>query len=102
MNAERLHLVARAVADEFADFDLVDLVGRLRNGLQSLISNPSDASAQQQISDARNQLARLADAPSSRWPPTDRQILDQLDISELLGETLLQHIEDILTRNEIT
>ncbi|MGH2659002.1 MAG: hypothetical protein ACRDHS_04875 [Actinomycetota bacterium] len=102
MNAERLHLVARAVADELADFDLVNLVGRLRTSLEALANNPSDAGAQQGISESRTQLARLADAPSNRWAPTDRQILDELGISDVLGERLLERIEVILARNEIT
>src|SRR6266508_1666178 len=102
MNAERLHMVARAVADELASFDLVDLVGRLRSSLEALANNPSDAGAQQQVSGARNQLAGLAGAPSNTWPPTDRQILDELGISDILGERLLGRIEDILGRNEIT
>lgn len=102
MNAERLHLVARAVADELASFALVDLVGRLRAGLQGLASSPSDASAQQQVSDSRTQLTTLADAPSNSWTPTDRQILDELGISDVLGATLHERIEDILARNDIT
>jgi hypothetical protein len=102
MNVERVHFVARAVADELASYDLVGLVGRLRKGLQALANNPADAGAQQEISAARTQLATLADAPSNGWPPTDRQILDGLGISDILGEALLQRVEDILARNDMT
>jgi hypothetical protein len=102
MNVERLHFVARAVAEELASLDLVGVVGRLRNGLQAMANNPSDAAAQQEISEARIQLATLADAPSNGWPPTDRQILDELGVSDILGERLLERIEDILARNDMT
>ncbi len=94
--------MARAVQDELKQQDLVGLVGRLRDALQGLANNPSDASAQQALSDSRNQLAALADAPRNGWPPTDRQILDEIGIVDVLGERLLERIEGILTPNDMT
>lgn len=102
MNAERLHLVAQSIADELAELNVAAVAGNLRDGLRGLANNPADAAAQQQVSDARSQLAPLAAAASNTWPPTDRQILDELWISDIIGETLRERFEEILARNDIT
>jgi hypothetical protein len=103
MNVERLHLVARAISVELAELDLVAAVERLRSGLQNLASSPTDAAAAQTISQARTELlSKLPGAPSNSWPSTDRQILDEIGISEELGASLLERIEAVLTRNEMT
>lgn len=64
MNAERLHAVARAIKDELEALSVVAHLDALVAGLQGLTSQPTDAAAQQQLSDARTALQRLATAPS--------------------------------------
>jgi hypothetical protein len=103
MNVERLHFVAQAVADEMDELGTVDVVNGLTRALQQMVNNPSDASAQQSLSTTRTQLQeRLPTARTNSWPPSDRLILDELDLADVLGNTLLGRVEDILQRNEMT
>jgi len=102
MNAERLHAVARAIKDELESLSVVAHLDALVAGLQGLTSQPADAAAQQQLSDARTALQRLATAPSNSWPASDQQVADELGLRGVLGEELLQRIEGVLARNEMT
>jgi hypothetical protein len=103
MNVEHLHRVAQLVWDELESTDAPGLISRLRNGLETFSASPSDAQAQQLISEARLGLQGvLPDAPSNTLPRSDRQVLDEIGISEVLGQRLLDRVEEILTRNEMT
>lgn len=103
MNVERLHRVAQLISDELASTDAPAIIERLQSGLETFVSSPSDAQSQEKISEARLQLQRvLPDAPSNSWPSSDRQILDELGIADVLGQPLLDHVEEIMSRNEMT
>lgn len=102
MNTERLHAVARAIKNEFETMGLIANLDTLVAGLQGLANQPSDAASQQQISSARTELQRLAAAASNAWPSSDRQIAAELGLDRVLGTQLLDQIEVVLARNEIT
>jgi hypothetical protein len=103
MNVERLHSVVQRIIDELQELNTRDHVQRLSNGLQTVVSNPADTGAQQLLADARTELQRtLPNAPSNNWPPTDRQILEEIGIAEVVGQELLDRIEEVLVRNQMT
>jgi len=103
MNVERLHRVAQLILDELAENDTRGNVLRLRIGLETVALNPTDAQAQQVLSEARTQLHRtLSTVPSNNWPPSDREILDEIGISNVIGQTLLDRIEATLAQNPMT
>lgn len=102
MNAERLHAVAKAIKAELDGLGVVANLDGLVAGLQGLTNQPTDAASQQQLSDARSALQQLGTAPSNSWPSSDRQISEELDLNDLLGSELLQRIEGVLARNEMT
>jgi hypothetical protein len=103
MNVERLHGVAQLILDELAENDTRGNVLRLRNGLEAVADNPTDAQAQQVLSEARTQLQRtLPTVPSNGWPPSDRAVLDEIGISNVIGQTLLDRIEEPLAQDQMT
>ena len=103
MNVERLHRVARLILDELAENDTRGDVLRLRNGLEAAAVNPTDAQVQQVLSEARTHLQQtLSTVPSNDLPPSDREILDEIGISNVVGQSLLDRIEETLVRNQMT
>lgn len=67
------------------------------------MASPTEPSHQQQVSSLRQQLDEaLARAPSNSFSPAWRQVLDELRVTDLLGETLQATIREIFERNEIT
>src|SRR4051812_13575269 len=103
MNAERLHRVSQLVLDELSETGARDAVQRLTSGLRDLAGSPTDAAAQDVIAEAREQLAvALPNAPSNTWPPSDRQIVDEIGIADVLGQALLDRINGVLGQNQMT
>lgn len=101
MNVEQLHRVAQLILVELAENDTRASVLRLRNGLEAEAVNPTDAQAQQELSEARTHLQRTLPAvPSNGWPPSDRDLLNEIGISNVIGQTLLSRIEDALAQNQ--
>jgi hypothetical protein len=103
MNAERLHAMAKALKAELAQTEAPALLQQLDTALQALVQEPAQPSHQQTISTLRQQLdAALASAPSNDFSPAWREALEELDVSDLVGETLREQIQAIFERNEIT
>ena len=103
MNVERLHRVAQLILDELAENDTRGTILRLRIGLETVALNPTDTQAQQALSEARTRLQRtLSTVPSNDWPYSDREILDEIGISNVIGQTLLDRIEVTLAQNPTT
>lgn len=72
MNVERLHRVAQLILDELAENDTREHVLRLRNGLEAVALNPTDAQAQQVLSEARTQLQRTLSHGAEQRLATER------------------------------
>lgn len=103
MNVDRMQTVARGVVAELEGQKLVSHLTMLRDSLQQLASNPADGGAQTNLSTARSQLkSQLPSAQSDGWSRADRQALEDLGLTDLLGVRLLDRIEAILTRNDLT
>lgn len=103
MNVERLHRVARLISEELESAQTLPQLQQLRDSLQTVVGTPTDPSAQANLSEARTHLQQtLPNAESNTWTPADRQTLDDIGISEVVGQRLLDRIEEILARNQMT
>jgi hypothetical protein len=103
MNIERLHRVAQLVLDELSEGATSADVSHLRDGLQAVSANPADGSGQQLISQSITHMRQtLPVAPSNNWPPSDRDIIDEIGISDVLGQRLLDRVDEVLARNQMT
>lgn len=103
MNAERLHALAREVRDELDQGNVPKLMSDLVAALNEVVQQPQQAEPQQRLSDHRSQLRdALTTAPSNDFSPAWRQHLAELDLERLLGEQLLDQVEAVFSRNEIT
>lgn len=103
MNAERLHVIARAVSEDLETTALEENLQQLVNHLQNQVNQPNQPQHQQQVSETLSKLYQaLENAPSNDFPPTWRQALTELGGEGLLGQELRTTIEEIFSRNQIT
>jgi len=103
MNAERLHAIATAVLEDFSQCGLPQLLSQLRDQLQNQVNQPQQPSHQQQVSNLRQQLTeKLRDAASNDFSPAWVQNLDEIGLGNLVGSRLLEQIDEIFMRNQIT
>ncbi|HEX9966586.1 MAG TPA: hypothetical protein VGB06_01440 [Solirubrobacterales bacterium] len=103
MNAERLHAIVESLKAEVAETNYPQLLDQLVEGLKSSVEAPNKPGPQEQASKAREQLhAVLGDAASNDFSPAWRQSLEEMGIADLLGESLAEEVERILSANEVT
>lgn len=103
VNAERLHAIVNALADELTESNNPELLRQLATTLQQSVSEPAQPSHQQAASSNRQQLeVALGKAASNQFSPAWRQALDELGVADLVGNGLLEQVRSILERNEIT
>lgn len=103
MNAEHLHAIVTALSAEIQETEFPTRLEELVKGLRAAVETPNNPEPQAQISAAREALkAQLADAGSNDFPPAWQQDLEEMGISDLVGDPLLKEIESILSANEIT
>lgn len=103
MNVERLHAIAKAVNAEIGQMDLVGKMTALQSALTNQANAPQEPGYQQSVATSRQALADvLADAPSDSYTPTWRQAIEELGFDDLLGAELLERIDEIFNRNQIT
>jgi hypothetical protein len=103
MNAERLHVVAIALRNEFQRLETVDHLQQMREALERLTQNPQQPQFQQQVSSRLNELQkRLSTAPSNSFSPAWRQIVEELGASAFVGNALAERLTNIFERNQIT
>lgn len=103
MNVERLHAIAIAVLDDLANTNTENTLQQLVEALQNQINQPQAPEFQQQVSQHLQTLyASLADALSNDFSPTWKQILQELGLHDLLGNSLRSRIQEVFERNQIT
>jgi hypothetical protein len=103
MNAERLHAIVKSLRAEVEDTGYPGQLVELFEGLTTLSDAPGQAEAQQRVSAAREALNEvLQSASSNDFSPVWRQALEEMGISDLVGEPLLEQIEAVLQVNDIT
>lgn len=103
MNAERFHAIVEALKAEIGETNYPELLDQLVTGLREAVESPAQPGPQETISTAREGLNNaLRDAPSNDFSPAWHQALEEMGIADLLGESLLEDLEGILSANEIT
>lgn len=103
MNVERLHSIAKALQQELQTRDVVQRVASLHTALANQANAPQDPSYQQQVATMLQSLEEsLSSAESDDFPPTWRQVIEELGIERVLGTPLLLRIQEVFARNQIT
>jgi hypothetical protein len=103
VNAERLHAIAIAMREELRATEQVATLSELVSSLNNAVSDPGQPNHQVQVASHRATLvAALTAAASNRFPAVWRQNLDALGATDMLGVRLLDRIEEVFARNEIT
>ena len=103
MNAERLHALALEIQKELVQTNQVNLVNQLIQHLQNQVNQPNQPQHQQNVSNTLKTLfSNLKSASSNNFPPTWKQIIQEVGARDLLGVNLLEKIEEIFSRNQIT
>ena len=103
MNVERLHSIVRALRQDLDVGSIVPRMTELRNAVQAQISEPTNASYQEQIVSLRGSLNNaLSISRSNDFPPTWHQAIETMGIDGLLGNKLLAQVNEIFNRNQIT
>ena len=103
MNTERLNALALAVQADLEATDTLGLLDQLATAMGQMVSQPTAAPHQEQVSRFRSELAEaLANAPSNQFSPAWTENLDQLGIIHLLGSRLADAIEAAFVGNDLT
>ncbi|MBK7595725.1 MAG: hypothetical protein IPJ11_10895 [Gemmatimonadetes bacterium] len=103
MNAERLHALVLGIQKDLQATGAVTALQQLRDSLQNQVNSPQEPSYQQQITATLRKLeAALPNAPSNLFPPTWRELLQEVGAADVLGTALLDHLTGIFQRNQIT
>lgn len=102
MNAERLHVIVKALKKEMDGKNLVGLMQNLVSGLRALGQN-SNANTQQNVSSHRTVMHQaLADSEVDRFSPTWKQVVAEIGGDDLFGAALNKTIEATIGRNQMT
>lgn len=103
MNVERLHAIALSVKADFEKTQVVQLLQTIVSSLQNQINSPAEPSYQQSVSTSRESLREaLSRSLVNDFPPTWRQVLEEIGAAEVSGEILKIKVEEIFSRNQIT
>lgn len=103
MNVERLLGMSEEVLDDLRITGADALLEQLSEALLNMTRDPQQVSHQQEVSNLREQVERsLSGAPSNAFPAAWVQTMDDLGFGWMRGESLLQSLNAIIARNEIT
>lgn len=103
MNAERMHAVARKLREDLHETDLAGVLQRLSEAMTNMVNAPQEPSYQQNVSTLRAEIGTaLRDSMVNTMSPVELQVLDEWGVSHLLGEALLEQIENAFDANQFT
>ena len=102
MRAERLHSFLSALREDFDRTQLPALIAELDATYQGLASSPADPGLQQRASTASQQLEAALSHPMKVDERAWRDAATELRIDDLLGQDLLDALEEIFDREELT
>jgi len=103
MNTERLHAIAIAVTDDINTTKTPETLQQLVGALQNQINRPQEPQFQNEVSNNLQKIQSvLVTAKSNDYSPAWKQALKELGVNDLLGNNLLNHIQEIFARNQIT
>jgi len=103
VNAERLHAVALALQKDLGGTELPTLMEQLASALASAVQEPTNPTYQEQVGTVREEVvSRLRASRTNEFPDSWWLVLSELGVEDLIGTNLLEKIEEIFARNEIT
>jgi len=103
MNAERLHKILIEIDNELNEILLVKKLTELSSHLQNVVNNPAEPSYQKSLSETLETISNsLMNATSNSFSPAYRQVMDEIGISNFLGNQLKEKLDLIFSRNQIT
>lgn len=98
-----MHAVAQKLREDLQATDVPSLLQRLSEAMTNMVNAPQEASYQQNVSTLRAELgAALRNSVVNTMSPVERQVLDEWGVSHLLGEALLEQIENAFDGNQFT
>lgn len=103
MNAERFHVIAKAIKNDLAATKTEATLQELINALTNQINSPQQAAFQQQVAALQGNIYNALDeAPSNLFSPAWRQVVEALRIERLLGSPLRERIQVLFSKNALT
>jgi len=103
MNADRMNAVAVRLREDLRATNLVDLMAQLDTALTNASNAPQDPNYGNQVAQLRSQvMGVLASSDVNSFSPVERQVLDEWQVTDLLGEHLAERIDSIFQGNQIT
>jgi len=103
MNTERLHAIAFEVKTDIEQAQIVQLLQQLVSHLQNIVNQPQQPSHQQNLSNVRKSLLeKLSQSRVNEFSPAWTQALEEIDLSEYVGNNLAERINSIFAENQIT
>lgn len=103
MNAERLHVIVRAIRDEIQSPDLIGLLEQISENLTTQDKEPDNQNFQKVTSDNLRLLyGALEGAASNEFSPAWEQFSLEIGAHDLLGSRLQVRLQNIFERNQIT
>ena len=83
MNAERLHAIAKVIRQDLRETNSEEILRQLGTALQNQVNQPQQPSHQNQVAQHLNKLTgALEGAPTNKFPPTWRQVVDKISAIE--------------------
>lgn len=103
MNTERLHAIAFEVKMDIEQAQIVKLLQQLVSHLQNIVNQPQQPSHQQNLSNVRKSLLKkLSQSKINELSPAWTQALEEIGLSEYMGNNLAERINFIFAENQIT
>lgn len=103
MNVEQFHAIAMAIKSDLDATTSVPMMSEFRDALRNSVNDPANPTYQQQVSDVFQRLGdTLPHAPSNSFPPTWLEVVSDLNIQHLLGNSLRDAIRAVMTQNQVT
>tara|TARA_Y100000296_G_C5115854_1_gene227685 strand:+ start:529 stop:996 length:468 start_codon:yes stop_codon:yes gene_type:complete len=103
LNAERLHVIAIAIRDDFNKLNIQNILKSLVNSLQNQVSQPNQPTHQQNVSNNLQSLVvALEKSATNDFTPAWNQVVEEIGGGEFIGNVLLEEIQSIFERNNIT
>ena len=103
MNAERMHALASQLVESFTQGRVIKILSALINNLQAIVNAPQDPAHQTELAKTRERLeVLLRDIETNHLPPTIQKVAMELGLNFFIGHILLETIDAILDRNNIT
>jgi hypothetical protein len=103
MNVERLRDTLQALKENLDEANLLNYLGQIQSSLQNEVTNPGNTQAQLQVADGFAKLRQtLSESRAEEFGPVWQQTIKDLNLGQLLPDSLDKEIERILQDNQLT